>query len=96
MMTNKQTSAGTGPFEARLAGNLDELKWLYCELYHNDAEAFDRFLEMLRRSYDQRKAALRAQDEARTADPSWYRARDILGMMLYVNAFAGTLKGVEG
>ena len=96
MMTNKQTSAGTGPFEARLAGNLDELKWLYCELYHNDAEAFDRFLEMLRRSYNQRKAALRAQDEARTADPSWYRARDILGMMLYVNAFAGTLKGVEG
>ena len=57
MMTNKQTSAGTGPFEARLAKNLDELKWLYCELYHNDAEAFDRFLEMLRRSYDQRKAA---------------------------------------
>ena len=96
MMTNKQTSAGTGPFEARLAGNLDELKWLYCELYHNDAESFDRFLEMLRRSYDQRKAALRAQDEARIADPSWYRARDILGMMLYVNAFAGTLKGVEG
>lgn len=46
---------------------------------------------MLRRCYDGRKAALRAQDAAREADPNWYRRSDLLGMMLYTGAFAGTL-----
>ena len=50
---------------------------------------------MLRRCWGERKEALRAQDAAREADPNWYRRRDLLGMMLYVDAFAGTLKGVE-
>ena len=82
-------------FERRLARHQDELKWLYCELYHGDIAAFDYFLEMLRRCWEGRKADLRAQDERREADPNWYRRRELLGMMLYTNAFAGTLKGVE-
>ncbi|MCI8422975.1 MAG: DUF3459 domain-containing protein [Lawsonibacter sp.] len=83
------------PFERRLAWHYNELKWLYSELYHNDAAAFHYFIQMLRRCWEGRKAPLRAQDARREADPSWYRRRDLLGMMLYVNAFAGTLKGVE-
>mgnify|MGYP002508239855 CR=1 FL=1 len=39
--------------------------------------------------------SLRDQDPRREADPHWYRRRDLLGMMLYVDAFAGNLKGVE-
>ena len=50
---------------------------------------------MLRRCWAQRKDALRLQDQRRENDPDWYRRRDLLGMMLYTNAFAGTLKGVE-
>ena len=46
-------------------------------------------------SWADRKEELRAQDARREADPDWYRRRDLLGMMLYTNAFAGTLKGVE-
>ncbi len=84
-----------GVFERRLARHYDELKWLYCELYHNDMGAFEYFVSMLRRSWEARKEDLRAQDARREADPDWYRSRDILGMMLYANAFAGTLKGVE-
>ena len=82
-------------FSRRLDRHYDELKWLYSELYHNDRKAFDYFLQMLRRAWSDRKAALRAQDAARDADPTWYRRRDLLGMMLYTGAFAGTLKGVE-
>ncbi len=82
-------------FTNRLARHHDELKWLYCELYHDEA-AFDYFVQMLKRSWDQRKIALRNQDVKRETDPDWYRRRELLGMMLYVNAFAGDLKGVKG
>ena len=82
-------------FDRRLAGRLDELKWLYCQLYRGDTEAFDYFLAMLRRCWEGRKADLRAQDQRREADPDWYRSREMLGMMLYVDAFAGNLRGVE-
>ena len=34
-------------FDGRLAGRLDELKWLYMELYHGDAQACDYFVGML-------------------------------------------------
>ena len=34
-------------FAARLDHCYNELKWLYCELYHNDRGAFDYFVQML-------------------------------------------------
>ena len=81
-------------FDQRLARHYDELKWLYCELYRDEA-AFGDFVEMLRRCWEERKKPLRDQDRKREADPDWYRRRDLLGMMLYVNAFAGDLNGVK-
>jgi amylosucrase len=84
----------TSVFDRRLARHYDELKWLYCELYQ-DEKAFAYFVEMLRRCWEERKKPLREQDLRREADPEWYRRRGLLGMMLYVNAFAGDLKGVE-
>ena len=82
-------------FESRLAACHDELKWLYCELYQGDEAAFSYFLDMLRRCFDERKPALRALDQRRLAEPDWYRSNRLLGMMLYVDAFAGNLKGVR-
>ena len=82
-------------FTHRLAKHHDELKWLYMELYHNDEEAFDYFVQMLKNGWDERKISLRNQDKKRESDPDWYRRRDLLGMMLYVNAFAGDLNGVK-
>ena len=88
-------AAEDAAFERRLARHYDELKWLYCELYNGDLEAFDYCVSMLRRAWADRKVELRAQDAAREADPNWYRRRDLLGMMLYTNAFAGDLNGVQ-
>ena len=34
-------------FVNRLNARLDELKWLYCELYRNDVRAFEYFVDML-------------------------------------------------
>ena len=81
--------------ENRLIECYDELKWLYCELYHNDMEAFEYFIDMLRSNFHERRASLRVLDEKRLRDPDWYYSNQLLGMMLYVDAFAGTLKGVQ-
>ena len=81
-------------FHNRLYRRLDELKWLYMELYR-DEEAFDYFVKMLQSCWSQRKQPLRELDTRREGDPGWYRRRDLLGMMLYVDAFAGNLEGVK-
>ena len=82
-------------FRQRLDRYYDELKWLYCEIYHNDMQAFDYFVSMLYEYYCARKPALKEWDEARELVPDWYRGNEILGMMLYTGAFAGTLQGVK-
>ena len=89
------SSAHETEFERRLARHRDELKWLYMELYHGDEQAYDYFIGMLRRSWEARGEALRELDRRREADPDWYKSHDLTGMLLYVNAFAGTLTGVR-
>ena len=81
-------------FRERLVACYDEMKWLYCELYHNDEQAFSYFTEMLRRMYAERSAALHKWDEQR-AGSGWYKSGRTLGMCLYVDSFAGTLEGVR-
>ena len=80
--------------EQRLQESYEELRGLFLELYPGDIAALDYYLDMLRRSFEARKAELRALDERRLADPNWYRTGRLLGMMLYVDAFAGNLRGV--
>ena len=82
-------------FSARFARHRAELSRLYRELYHGDTAAFDRFVEMLYAAYEARPEELKAMDRAREADPDWYKGHELVGMLLYVNAFAGTLDGVR-
>ena len=81
-------------FSGRYDRFSDELKWLYMELYHGDEAAYDYFVGMLHQSYAARSEELRKMDADREADPFWYRDQKMLGMQMYVDAFAGTLKGV--
>ncbi len=80
-------------FEERLARHLDELKWLYCELYPE--EGFSYLCGRLKARYEERRASLKKLDAVREADPDWYKRNDMVGMMMYTEAFAGNLKGVE-
>jgi len=85
----------TREFAERLEKRLDELKWLYAELYHNDENAFRYFLSMLERMYEARPEELKVLDREREHSADWYRSNEVLGMMLYTNCFAGNLRGVR-
>ncbi len=80
-------------FENRLQKRLDELKWLYYELYGDD-QSFQYLLSLIRKFYSERAASLKKLDRQREKSPDWYRGNDIVGMMLYVDNFAGNLRGV--
>ena len=73
---------------------LEELKWLYMELYH-DEQAFRYFLQMLEKNARERRPALRKIDQQRQEDEHWYHSNRLLGMMLYVQNFGGNIKAVK-
>lgn len=85
----------TAEYIKRFEERYDELKWLYCELYNNNMEAFDWLCDSLYGYYQERNADLKKLDRSRVKKPDWYKQNDLLGMMMYTNAFAGTLKGVK-
>ena len=82
-------------FYDRFCRHEAELTQLYRELYHNDMAAFERFAAMLYDAYTARPEALKLMDRAREAHGDWYKGHDLVGMLMYVNAFAGTLQGVR-
>ena len=82
-------------FGERWNRHADELKWLYCEIYHGDEAAFQYFAEMLLRMWRERPESLRRLDREREANPRWYKGHNLVGMQMYVDAFAGTLRGVK-
>ncbi len=82
-------------YSKRFAKYYDELKWLYCELYENQMEHFEALCEQLAFWYQNRDAELKKSDTLRAKNPSWYKENKILGMMLYVDAFAENLQGVQ-
>lgn len=81
-------------FQKRLAHHFDELKWLYMGLYNNEA-MFDELLGELEHYYMTRDASLKKRDQNREQEPDWYKSNDMLGMMLYIDNFAGTIKGLQ-
>ena len=81
-------------FMERLHRHHDELRWLYMELYGND-DMFAELCDQMKWYYDQRNAKLKKLDAEREAAGEWYRKRDMLGMMMYIDNFAGNIKGVQ-
>ena len=81
-------------FAERLGRHHDELRWLYMELYDND-DMFAELCDQMKRYYDARNEKLKNLDAEREAAGEWYRSRDMLGMMLYIDNFAGNIRGVQ-
>ncbi len=94
-MAGSKAVKKTVEYTKRFDERYDELKWLYCELYNNNMEAFDWLCDSLYGYYQERNADLKKLDRSRVKNPDWYKQNDLLGMMMYTNAFAGTLKGVK-
>ena len=83
-----------GIFQERLKKHHDELRWLYMELYGNDS-MFAELCYHMRQFWLERDRKLKRRDQDREKDKNWYRQNDMLGMMLYIDNFAGNIKGVE-
>ena len=81
-------------FEERLKKHHDELRWLYMELYDN-SDMFYELCTQMERFYQERSSALKERDLEKEADPAWFKKQDMMGMMLYIDNFAGNLRGVE-
>ena len=95
MSSDKKTPVWKPEFRKRFSEKEAELKSCYLDLYHGDEQSWDYFTGMLYRAWEERKPDLRALDRKRQEDPDWYRRHDLLGMLMYVSAFAGTLNGVK-
>ena len=81
-------------FQKRLAKHHDELRWMYMELYGNES-MFSELTSQMYEYYQARKISLKNRDEKREANPDWFKKNDMLGMMLYIDNFAGNIKGVQ-
>lgn len=81
-------------FQERLNRHHDELRWLYMELYGNDA-MFAELCDQMYEYYKARKQKLHNRDAKRIKEAEWFKKKDMLGMMLYIDNFAGNLQGVQ-
>lgn len=81
-------------FKTRLDRHHDELRWLYMELYNN-GDMFAELCTQMYEFYNSRAQWLKDLDQAREENPGWYRKKDMLGMMLYIDNFSGNLKELK-
>lgn len=88
-------TAWTKEFRDRYSAHASELRSLYMALYRRNA-LFDAFIQMLYRAYCDRPEELRRLDAERLTSPDWYKQRSMLGMQMYVGAFAGDLGSLRG
>lgn len=89
-MTSKEEKL----FQDRMSRHIDELRWLYMELYDNGS----MFAELCQKLYDyaaERSAALKKRDLEREENPDWYKSNSLTGMMMYIDNFAGNLNGLR-
>lgn len=91
----KHSTKWEAEFAERFEKRFDELKYLYCEVYNNDLKAFFWLCNAMHDYYAKRNISLKKLDRERESTPFWYSTNQLVGMMLYVNNFAGNLKGVK-
>ena len=89
-----KTAQAETVYRRRFDRHLDELRWLYMELYDNGS-MFAELCDHLHRFYEERAKELKKTDAEREKHPDWYKGSDMLGMMLYIDNFAGNMQGVQ-
>lgn len=85
-------------FTQRLETHFPRLFQLLAHLYGAHYDFFyhtENLLVTLAEASLARSAELKALDQAREADPVWFQSQEMLGGMLYVDLFAGTLDGLR-
>ena len=89
---------GWQTFTQRLEAHFPALFELYLELYSSRYDLFyhlEDLLCSLARAWFERPHDLRQLDVAREENPLWFQSNHMLGGVIYVDLFAGDLKGVR-
>ena len=90
----KETKTTKQEYEKRFARHMDELRWLYMELYDNGS-MYAELCDYMYVFYMERSNSLKNRDTKREENPDWYKQNDMLGMMFYIDNFAGDMQGVK-
>ena len=77
----EKVSRAEAIYRKRFDRHLDELRWLYMELYDNGS-MFAELCDNLHRFNEERANDLKKLDREREKAPDWYKKNDMLGMML--------------
>ncbi|MCA6079173.1 amylosucrase [Fulvivirga sedimenti] len=86
-------------FEFRLSILFQDLHEAFMHIYGNHKDAEKKFYELIlvmADRFNERPDALKKIDENREKNPDWYLHPHLCGMMLYIDRFAGNIRGVEG
>ena len=81
-------------YRKRFDRHFEELRWLYTELYGNDS-MFAELCDHMEQFYGERGEELKKLDLRREEQSGWYKQNDMLGMMFYIDNFAGNMQGVR-
>ncbi len=85
-------------FTSRLQGQFPRLFPLLLSLYGGRYDFFyhlEQILITTAQAFIARPASLRTLDQQRLDDPAWFQREDRVGLVLYVDRFAGTLAGLH-
>jgi amylosucrase len=70
-----------------------EIESILLALY-GKASLFSELEILLKKRFDQRSSSLKELDEYRLENPTWYIDSNMLGITMYTDLFAGSLKGI--
>ncbi|MCR5213747.1 MAG: amylosucrase [Eubacterium sp.] len=88
------TPAEKKRYKERLEISIDELKYLYMEIY-DDETMFDLLCQQMEAFYTDRRKELKKLDRVREVTTNWYRCHDRVGMQISVDNYAGSILGLE-
>lgn len=86
------------PFRERLEAHFPRLFALLYRLYHHQFDFFyhlERTLLMAATMWQARSEELKTLDGARSSNPDWFQAQNMVAGVCYVDLFADTLEGVR-
>ena len=81
-------------FENRLKQRKAEMEDIFRRLYERD-EKLDDLIDIMKKYHKERNRELKELDKKREKDPLWYKRGDMLGLTMYTDLFAGSLKNLK-
>ena len=81
-------------FENRLKQRKAEMEDIFRRLYESD-EKLDDLIDIMKKYHKERNRELKELEKKREKDPLWYKRGDMLGLTMYTDLFAGSLKNLK-